>query len=183
MTWLDAILVILVMSVAALAAERRWTGAIMSAAGLLALGPLLRLGQGSPLVALLIAVAGGLVLAIVLTRLIPASNPATDRSGMLAGSVMGVIFAAALLLSVLVSLPIGRTAANEIVYPAQSLPLPVQQAAVGSPLFQYSRSVLLQPLLAPAGDSASQLGITRWLHDWLVPGEPWLDQQASDGPA
>lgn len=175
MTWLDAILVILAMSVAALAGERRWTGAIMSAAGLLALGPLLRVGQGSPLLALVLAVAAGLLIAIACARLLPARNPAADRSGTVAGTVLGLLFGAALMLSVLVALPIGRTPGNEIVYPAQSLPAPVQQAAIQSALFQYSRSVLLQPLLEPAGDPASQLAVTRWLHDWLVPGEPWLN--------
>ena len=54
MTWLDALLVILAVAVAALTAERRWGGVLIAVGGLLMLGPLLQLGQSAPLLALLL---------------------------------------------------------------------------------------------------------------------------------
>lgn len=162
------------MSVAALTTERRWTGAIIAAAGVLLLGPLLRLGLDSPVTALLAAVVVGLLLAILTSRFIRDTGP--SRAGAVVGGIAGLVFGATLLLSALVSLPIGRTAEGSLVYPPQNLPVSVQGAANRSPLVAYGRSVLLQPLLANQQNSepASQWTVTRLLHDWLVPGEPWL---------
>lgn len=174
MTWLDALLALLVMSVAALTTERRWTGAIMAVVALLALGPLLRIGLDSPVTALLAAVVVGLLLAVLGTRFIRESGRGT--AGAVAGGIAGLLLGGVLLLAMLVSLPIGRTPEGSLVYPPQNLPASIQTAANRSPLVAYGRSVLLQPLLAsqPNSEPASQLAITAWLHDWLVPGEPWL---------
>lgn len=175
MTWLDALLVILVMAVAALIAERRWTGVLIAAAGIILVGPLLRLGQGAPLIGLLLAIAAGLILAILAARLIKAPAPGRGGSGIVAGSVMGFVFGAVLLLATLVSLPLGRNNQGQIVYPGLATPPAVTEALIRSPLVAYGRSVLLQPLLAgqPNSPASSQWELTRWLHGWLVPGEPW----------
>ena len=175
MTWLDALLVILVMAVAALIAERRWTGVIIAGAGLILTGPLLRLGQDAPLMALLLGIAVGLILAIMAARLLKAPVPGKGNSGLIAGSVMGLVFGAVLLLAALVSMPIGRNNQGQIVYPALDTPPAISQAVVDSPLFSYGRSILLQPLYANQVNSpaSSQWALTRLLHDWLVPGEPW----------
>ncbi len=175
MTWLDALLVILVMAVAALTAERRWTGVLMAAAGIILVGPLMRIGQGAPLIGLLLAIAAGLILAIVAARLIKAPPAGMDRPGLIAGSVMGLVFGAVLLLATLTSLPLARNNQGQIVYPGVTSPPAVADALVRSPLVAYGRSVLLQPLLAgqPNSPASSQWEVTRLLHDWLVPGEPW----------
>ena len=173
MTWLDALLVILVMAVAALIAERRWTGVLIAAAGIILVGPILRIGQGAPLIGLLLAIAAGLILAILAARVLKAP-PERDRTGVIAGSFMGLVFGAVLLLAVLVSLPLGRNNQGQIVYPGMTTTPAVTEALVRSPLVAYGRSVLLQPLLAgqPNSPESSQWAITRLLHDWLVPGEP-----------
>lgn len=174
MTWLDALLVILVVAVAALTAERRWGGVLIAVGGLLMLGPLLQLGQSAPLLALLLAVAGGLLLAVLSARLL--RTPVNPVPGLIAGSAAGLVFGAVLLLAVLTSLPVQVNADNTISYPPRNLPPVIQAAADASPLVGLGRTVTLQPLLAvqPNSPAASQHPFTGWLHDWLVPGEPWL---------
>lgn len=174
MTWLDALLVILVVAVAALTAERRWGGVLIAVGGLLLLGPLLRLGQSAPLLALLLAVAAGLLLAVMSARFI--RTPVKPLPGLIAGSVAGLVFGAALLLAVLTSLPVQLSADNTISYPPRDLPPVIQAAADASPLLAIGRTVTLQPLLAaqPNSEPASSQPLTVWLHEWLVPGEPWL---------
>lgn len=176
MTWLDALLALLVVSVAALGYERRWSGAIIALCGVLLVGPLLRLGLDSAITALLAGLIVGLLLAVLSLRFI--RDTARSPAGAVAGGLAGLLLAGTLLVSILISLPIGRTPDGSIVYPAQTLPGSVQAAANRSPLVAYGRSVLLQPLLAaqPNSDAASQMGVTRWLHEWLVPSEPWLSE-------
>lgn len=174
MTWLDALLVILAVAMAALAAERRWSGFIIAGAGLLLLGPLLRLGQSNPLLALLAAVAAGLLLAIITARVL--RTPDNTLPGAIAGGAAGLLFGAALLLAALTSLPVQVSATNTINYPPRDLAPVVQRAVDSSPLVRFGRSVTLQPLLAASGsqDAVVNHPLTAWLHDWLVPGEPWL---------
>lgn len=176
MTWLDALLVIFVMAVAALTSGRRWTGVTFAAAGLLLVGPLLRLGLDSAWLALLVAVAAVFILAILTTRLLGAPAANRGKAGVIAGSLLGLVFGAVLLLSMMVSLPLGRNSAGQIVYPQfEEMPVVLHEALIGSPLVSYGRTVLLQPLLAAQVNppAASEWEVTVWLHDWLVPGEPW----------
>src|SRR5690625_2699591 len=120
MTWLDAALVILVMAVAALITERRWAGVVMAGAGLLLLGPLLRLSSVSPLLALLVAVAAGLLLAVLCAKLI--RNQQDALPGLLAGGVTGLAFADALLLAIVTSLPEELNHDNTVSFPTPHLP-------------------------------------------------------------
>lgn len=168
MTWLDAALVILVMAVAALITERRWAGVVMAGAGLLLLGPLLRLSSVSPLLALLVAVAAGLLLAVMCAKLI--RNQQDALPGLLAGGVTGLAFAAALLLAIVTSLPVELNPDNTVSYPPQNLPPALHSAVNSSPLFRYGRTVTLQPLLGPAAEQP----LTEFLHDWFIPVDPWL---------
>lgn len=171
MNWLDALLIVFAVSLVALVIERRWFGALAAACAVVLLGPLLRLGLGSPLLALGVAVAVGVVIALFSRRL-----EARSTAGAVFAGITGFVLAGATVVAVSISLPLGRTPDGRVVYPAQDLPAGIQAAANGSQIVAFGRSVLLQPLLAtqPNSDAYSQLEFTGWLHDWLVPGEPWL---------
>lgn len=178
MTWLDILLILAGVAVAALATERRWTGALLSLGGLLLLRPLLLLISFSPLVAIVASLLVGLGLALLATRL--TGRSARNLAGTLAGGVTGTLFAVMLVLAVATAFPIERTA-DGLVYPPRTLPEPLQTAVRGSPIVGYGRSILLQPLLVgqaqtePAVTGAMGT-VTGWLHGYLVVGTPWQQQ-------
>ncbi|HLR47311.1 MAG TPA: hypothetical protein VK092_09130 [Deinococcales bacterium] len=174
MTWFDALLLLLALAPAALAAERRWQGVIISLSGVVLVWPLLLLGQRLPGVAL----PAGIILAL-LSVLAAGRVTAGRRQGgalsRIAGGLSGLLLGAVLLLAVVTGLPTGRTASGAVVYPPRDLPAGVQTTLGASTLMRYGRSVLLQPLLAdePGRDPAAEHAVTAWLHAWLVPDAPW----------
>src|SRR5690625_2843510 len=174
MTWFDALLLLLALTPAVLAAERRWQGVLISTAGLVLLWPLLLLGQRLPGVAL----PAGVILALLSVLAAGRLTAGRRRGGTLAavlGGVTGLLLGTTLLLAVVTGLPPGRTATGAIVYPPRDMPPGLHATLSASVLGRYGRSVVLQPLLAqqPGSDPAAEHPLTQWLHGWLVAGEPW----------
>jgi len=174
MTWFDALLLLLALTPAALAAERRWQGTVISLSGTLLLWPLLVLGDKLPGVALPAGVILALLSVLVAGRLTAGRRPG-GTVARVAGGLSGLLLGGTLVLGVITGLPIGRTATGAVVYPPRDVPAGLQAALSSSVLADYGRSVLLQPLLSGREGSgrAAGHGVTAWLHAWLVPGEPW----------
>ncbi len=176
MTWVDVLLVIALVAVAALSAERRWVGVLVSAGGLVLLGPLLGLAAVSPLLALIAALLAGLLLALLAGRL-TRSQHRPGAAGTLLGGFFGLLLGCALLLTAVTALPVERRA-DGLYYPPTNLVAPVNSGVRDSFFFAYGRSVLLQPLLAGQANSDPAVsgsfgGLTAFLHEWLVPAKPW----------
>ncbi len=172
MTWVDLILIAVAVAVAALAARRGWAGALMAAVGLTLVRPLLMVADMSPLAGTLLALAAGLGLALLASRI--NSSAAETPVGMVAGGIFGLALGAVLVLTATMSLPLQQTAAG-LVYPSADLPAWLSDGVQRSMLTGYGRSVLLQPLLAVQAnaDPVSAMPLTSWLHDFLVIGTPW----------
>ncbi|MEX2534730.1 MAG: hypothetical protein WD273_03940 [Trueperaceae bacterium] len=173
MTWIDLLLTLLFAVFIALGAERRLSGLLLGAGGVLLLRPLLSLGQLSPVLAVAAALLAGLLLALVSRRLARQRRLPPAPYALL-GGVGGGLLGAALVLSAAVSLPIERNDANQVIYPPQQLPGMLAPAVQGSRLFREGRDILLYPLLDRQGDiSARRRPVIRLLHSYLVVGEPW----------
>ncbi len=176
MTWVDVLLVIALVAVAALSAERRWVGVLVCAGGLLLLGPLLGLAAVSPLLSLIAALLAGLLLALLAGRLTRARH-GRGAAGTVLGGFFGLLLGCALLLTAVTSLPV-EARADGLYYPPTNLAAPITTGVRDSFFFAYGRSVLLQPLLAAQANADPAVtgsfgGLTAFLHDWLVPVKPW----------
>lgn len=173
MSWIDLLLALLVAAFIALGAERRLAGLMLGVGALLLLRPLLLLGNSSPLLAVVLALAAGLLLALAARRLERVRRLATTPwqvAGGLGGGLLGLV----LVLAAAVSLPIGFNEVNQIIYPPQNLPGIVAPAVSGSRVFRQGRDILLYPLLDREGEvSDSRRPVLKALHHYLVVGEPW----------
>lgn len=180
-TWIDALLVLMVAVTTALGASRRLVGFTVGVGGVLLLRPLLVVGTRGIWVALVAALAGGVILAVIGQRLVPPSKR-QGWVGKALGGVGGAALGFALLLALVTSLPIQRNPANdaEIFYPPRTAPGSLAADLNRSPLVNVGRSILLHPLL-PAPTPAEARAGDLWrvyggLHAWLVVGEPWNER-------
>ncbi|HEX7039938.1 MAG TPA: hypothetical protein VF202_07505 [Trueperaceae bacterium] len=176
-TWVDALLVVVVAVFAAAGAHRKLIGLFVGLGAALAVGPLLRIGQSNPWAAVAAAALGGLVLGLIGRRLYdPGRGP--DWPYQLLGGVGGGVLGIALALALVTSLPLQRNPANpaEIFYPPRNLPGGVSATLQSSPLISLGRTILFYPLLPQEQFSATQQRAYAALHEWLVVGEPWSRQ-------
>jgi hypothetical protein len=173
MTWIDLLLALMLAVFIPLGAERRLGGLMLGLGGVLLLRPLLLLGQVSMLLALAAALAAGLALALA-ARGIGRRRRLPRVPFAILGGVGGGLLGTALVLSMAVSLPLERNAANQIVYPPEQVPAFVAPAVRGSRVFREGRDILLYPLLDAQGDiSPRRRPVLEALHSYLVVGQPW----------
>lgn len=175
MSWLDLVLVLVVASITALAAERRLAGLFVGVGGVILLRPLLLLGHASPILAVVAALLVGLGLGLAGRRVLR-QNRGGDVAVRALGGLGGLVLGVAIVLALVTSLPIQRNPANpnELFYPPRDLPAPVQQAVLRSRLVLVGRDILLYPLLTRQGQvEGAEARIVRGLHRLLVVGEPW----------
>ena len=178
MTWLDAVLLLIVAATTAVASERRIAGLVVGVGGALALRPLLALAQLQPWLGIVGALVTGLVLALVGRQLLPAA-PRNARWPRLLGGLGGALLGFAIVVMLVTSLPIQRNPVEPglIYYPPRDLPAPLQRAVAESSLVAFGRSVLLFPLLDPRGGiEAGERSVIAALHTVAVVGEPWRSE-------
>ncbi|MBA2666357.1 MAG: hypothetical protein H0U69_04910 [Trueperaceae bacterium] len=175
MSILDVVLVLTIATVAALGAQRRFTGLLVGVGGAIALRPLLILADLNPWLALVGALLVGLGLALLGRHVLQISGvpgPVAATAGGVGGAILGI----AVVLTLVTSLPIGRSAfnPNELVYPPDTLPASVRPAVQRSALVAVGREVLFAPLLTgQAALPRERAVIIGALHRWIVVGEPW----------
>jgi hypothetical protein len=175
MSVLDLALVLVVATAAALGATRRIVGLVVGVGGALLLRPLLLLADVNPWLAIGGAVVVGVGLAVVARQLLQVWS-AHGPLGSLLGGAGGALLGVALVLTLVTSLPIGRSPLNpnELVYPPDSLPVALRPSAQRSLLVGVGREVLFAPLLEDLGVlPASRAAVVLTLHRWVVVGEPW----------
>ena len=175
MTVLDVALVLTAALVAALATQRRLGGLMVGLGGAIVLRPLLLLGDMNPWLGLFGALLIGLGLALAGRLLLPGAG-GTGVWPRVAGGVGGAALGAAIVLTLVTSLPIGRDALNpnQLRYPANDMPAAVRPVVERSVLVQLGREILFAPLLAAQDPrSPERTNVMTTLHGWIVTGEPW----------
>src|SRR5690554_1085580 len=117
-TWVDAVLVAIVAVATAFGAQRRLVGLVVGVGAVLLLKPLLVVGSRSPVIALVAALVGGILLAILSQRL-TAPGMRQRWPTMVAGGAGGMMLGLALVVAFVTSLPIERSSADPraIYYP------------------------------------------------------------------
>ena len=116
MSWIDFALVLALISIAALGAERRLSGFLVGIGGVLLLRPLLFLADVNPFMALVVALAAGLGLSLIGRRI---GNQRRGRSWFfrLLGGLGGLALGTVLVLSLATTFPLQINATGQIVYP------------------------------------------------------------------
>lgn len=176
-TWLDALLVLMVAAFVAVGAEKKLIGFSVGVGAVVALRALQGVWLSNPALALALGVALGVALGLLGRRLIP-----PGRGPVLAFKVMGgiggLVLGLTLLVTLMTSLPIQRNAANprEIFYPPRTAPAVLLSAFQRSPLIAAGRAILLYPLLPAEEFGAGQRRFYGAMHRWLVVGEPWMER-------
>jgi hypothetical protein len=176
-SWIDPVFAALVGTLTAFGAARRLTGLWVGIGGVLLLRPLLGVAASTPIVGLIAALLGGLLLGLLGRNLLAGLRTGRwwQRAlGGLGGATLGV----ALVLALATSLPIQRSPfdPNQLYYPPRDLPALVQGAALRSWTLSFGRDVLLYPLLDAQGAvPEGRDTLLRGLHRWLVVGEPWRE--------
>ncbi|HZW28229.1 MAG TPA: hypothetical protein VFF08_07220 [Trueperaceae bacterium] len=176
-TWVDVLLAVLVAVLTAAGVHRRLIGLFVGLGAALALGPLLRLGQSSPWTAVAVAAVLGLVLGLLGRRLYdPGRGPVWPYQVL--GGVGGAVLGAALVVALITSLPISRSARG-LHYPPHQPDTALYRTLNRSPLVLVGRTIVFYPVL-PAEELAKlrpyEQRVYAGLHDVFVPGEPWSTQ-------
>jgi hypothetical protein len=175
MTWIDLALLLVVVLVTTIAAEKRLSGLLVGLGGVLLLRPLLLLGSVSAFGALLTALALGVTLALLGARLTQ-GWAVSDLTGQILGGAGGLLLSTVLVLALVTALPVERNAHAQIVYPPQTVNRSTAAALQGSQFVRLGRNILLYPLLA-AGNAPAVKGADEaayaWLHGYLVVNPPW----------
>lgn len=172
-TWIDALLVLIVAAATAMGAKRRLVGLVVGVGAVLLLKPLLVVGSRSPALALIAALVGGLLLAVISQRI---GSPGNRQRwpGMVAGGFGGLLLGLAIVVALVTSLPIERNVANprEIYYPPRNAPGSLSTVLQRSPMVTFGRNVLLAPLLPPP-ESEVERRAFQSLRSWFVVEDPW----------
>ncbi len=172
---IDILLPLLWLFVVVVSAQRGLVGLIAGLAGAVFIKPLLLVSSFSAPLALVVALLLGF-LVTMLVRPFPNLSYRQPRWGYLAGAFGGAVLGTALVLTLLVSLPIGRDLSGAVRYPAREMPLVTLFER--SRLVSFGRAILLYPLLERSGDVAPEnRGVLSTLHTMFVVGEPWEEAQ------
>ncbi|MFA5594342.1 MAG: hypothetical protein WDA15_03565 [Trueperaceae bacterium] len=172
-TWVDAVLVLIVAVATAFGAQRRLVGLVVGVSAVLLLKPLLVVGSRSPLLAIAAAVLGGVLLAVLSQRL--ASPGLRQRwPSMVAGGFGGLVLGLAMLVAFVTAMPIERSVTDQraIYYPPVNAPFGMSSTLQRSPLVTMGRSIVLYTLLEPP-ESELEQSVLRGLRNWFVEGDPW----------
>jgi hypothetical protein len=170
--WLDALFLLIMIVVTALAAQRNLTGLVVGVGSLIVYKPLMLLA-GRNLGASLIA---GLVIAAALGfggRFLAHLVKLKPLVGSLLGIVGGVCLSLLLVVSLSVSLPIRRDINNNVVYPPDGWSPTLELTMSRSRIMQLGRNVLLFPLFRPDEFSSTERPILNVMHQYFISGEPW----------
>lgn len=166
----DLLLVLLWVFVVVLTSQRGILGFLVGLVGTVLLKPLQLLAVYSPPMALVAAIGLGLLIGSV-GRIVPRISYRQPRWGYPLGALGGVILASALVLTLIVSLPLGRDLNGALRYPSPDLPY----SAVfrNSRLVGLGRAILLYPLQREGGFSPAGRATLEVLHTMFVVGRPW----------
>lgn len=175
-TWLDAILVLMVAVFVAAGAHKKLIGLLVGVGAVLLLRPLLGLADSNVGLAAAIGLLLGLVFGL-LGRRFGVGRSQNHWLYYALGGFGGLLLGLSLLAALITSLPIQRNPANaqEIFYPPRNVPPGLATTFQKSTLIAEGRSILLYPLLPSERFGPSQGRIYAGLHDWLIVDEPWLD--------
>ncbi len=168
---IDILLILLWVFVVVLTSQRGLLGFIVALAGTVLLKPLQLLTVYSPPLALVAAVGVGLLIGSA-GRFIPRISYRQPRWGYLLGAFGGVVLGSALVLTLIVSLPLGRDLNGALRYPSPDLPY--GSVFQNSRLVALGRVILLYPLLEGRGEfSPASRATLSVLHTMFVAGQPW----------
>lgn len=176
-TWLDALLVLMVAVFVAVGAEKKLIGFFVGVGGVVTLRGLQGVWDDNPALAIALGLALGVALGLLGRRLVPPGRGPVLAFKIL-GGFGGLVLGLTLLATMVTSLPIQRNAANprEIFYPPRAAPAVLLGAFQGSPLIAAGRAILLYPLLPADEFGANQKRFYGTMHRWLVSGEPWMER-------
>src|SRR5690606_37037295 len=144
LTWLDALLVLIVAVFIAVGAEKKLIGFFVGVGGVVALRALQGMWQSNPALAIAVGVALGVALGLLGRRLVP-----PGRGPVLAFKIMGgfggLVMGLALMAALMTSLPFKRFTTNPsaIDYPTDAVPVALQSAFKRSPLIRAGKAILL----------------------------------------
>ncbi len=172
-TWIDAVLVLIVAVTTAFGAQRRLVGLVVGVGAVLLLKPLLVVGTRSPVLALIAALIGGVLLALLSQRLV---TPGLRQRwpSKVAGGFGGLVLGLALTVALVTGLPIERHVADQraIYYPPVNAPFGMSSTLQASPLVKVGRRIVLYPLIEPPESELTQ-NTYQALRSWFVQGDPW----------
>lgn len=167
---IDILLILLWVFVVVLTSQRGILGFIVGLAGTVLLKPLQLLTVYSPPLALVAAIGLGLLIGSA-GRFIPRISYRQPRWGYLLGALGGMVLGSALVLTLIVSLPLGRDLNGALRYP--SLDLPYRTVFQSSRLLDLGRAILLYPLQRNGAYSPAGRATLNVLHTMFVVGQPW----------
>ena len=175
LTPVDILLPLLWLFVVVVSAQRGLVGLIAGLTGAVLLKPFLLLATYSAPLALVVALLVGFLVTL-LVRPFPALSYRQPRWGYLLGALGGAVLGTALVLTLLVSLPLGRDVNGALQYPAEETPF--SALFERSRLVAFGRAILLYPLLERRGDvSPENRGVLSVLHTMFVVGQPWEEAE------
>lgn len=170
LTPFDAALLLLWMFMMYLAAQRGLLGLIVSTMSVLLWRPILVVANKNPLLAVAAALLVGFLVTL-LTRSFPRLSYRQPVWGHALGALGGALLGSALVLTLMVSLPIGRDPSGAVRYPAQDVPF--SESLQRSRSVAAGRAILLYPLLERSGQLGPQYrGTLSTLHRLLIVGQP-----------
>ena len=170
----DAALTLLWVYVVVLAAQRGLPGLIVGVVGVLFWRPILLLARGSPLLAVVAALVMGLLVTLLM-RPFPRFSYRQPAWGHALGALGGVLLASTLVLTLMVSLPLGRDFSGALIYPARDVPF--ADTLQRSRSVALGRAILLYPLLERSGRLDPEYrGTLSVLHRLLIVGQPWREE-------
>ena len=168
---IDILLPLLWLFVVVVSAQRGLVGLIAGLAGAVFIKPLLLLASFSAPLALVVALLLGFLVTL-LVRPFPSLSYRQPRWGYLLGALGGAVLGTALIVTLLVSLPMGRDLNGAVRYPDEEMPF--SALFERSRLVAFGRAILLYPLLEQSGDvSPESRGVLSALHTMFVVGQPW----------
>ncbi len=172
LTPFDAALLLLWGFIVYLAAERGLPGLIVGVVSVLFWRPILLLAGENLFLALAAALVVGFLVTLLM-RPFPRLSYRQPAWGHLLGAFGGVLLASVLVLTLTVSLPLGRDFSGAVLYPARDIPF--SETLHRSRSVAAGRAILLYPLLERSGQLGPEYRGLGVLHRLLIVGQPWRE--------